>query len=343
MDLLDIKNITENELADWLERHAIARYRARQIFGWVYHRGVENFLEMTDLSKTLRHSLKNRLTIGRLEPERIVSSKDGSRKYLFRLKDGQAIESVLIPERGHRTLCVSSQVGCAMACRFCLTGQKGLIRNLETGEIINQVCAVKRTLFEKDRLTNLVFMGMGEPLANYENVVKALHVLTNDYGLQFSNRRVTVSTAGLAPKIADLGGDTRVSLAVSLNAVDNQTRTRLMPINRTYPIEKLLRECARFPLPNRRMITVEYVLLRGVNDSEEEARRLARLLRPLRAKINLIPFNLFENAPFRSPKEEQVLAFQNVLLQQGYTTIVRRSKGRDIGAACGQLRAQAEA
>jgi 23S rRNA (adenine2503-C2)-methyltransferase len=282
--------------------------------------------------------LSDSFTISRFEPETVVSSQDGSRKFLFRLSDGHHVESVLIPEREHWTLCISSQVGCAMGCAFCLTGMGGLVRNLEPSEIVNQVCAAKDNLGANGRLTNIVFMGMGEPLANYDAVLQAIRTVTENNGLQFSNRRVTLSTAGLVPRMNDLGKDVTVNLAVSLNATTNDARDALMPINRTFPIEALLSACTRFPLPSRRMITFEYVMLAGINDTPEDAKRLAGLLHPLRAKINLIPFNPFDGCAFERPEEEATLAFQKVLTDKHYTAIIRRSKGQDVGAACGQLR-----
>ncbi|NVM20553.1 MAG: 23S rRNA (adenine(2503)-C(2))-methyltransferase RlmN [Desulfobacterales bacterium] len=337
---LDTKNFSEEVLARRLGRHNVSAYRAGQILRWIYHRNVRSFSQMTDLSKDLRRLLSSELTISRLEPIRVRASADGSKKYLFRLKDGHHIESVLIPERGHRTLCVSSQVGCAMGCKFCLTGRMGFVRNLEPAEIVNQVCAVQDDPADPDRLTNIVFMGMGEPLANYDNVVQAIGSITSNNGLQFSNRRVTLSTAGLAPRIDDLGRDITANLAVSLNAADNETRNELMPINGTYPIDMLLSSCRSFPLPSRRMITFEYVLIAGVNDGREAAKRLAKLLRPLRAKINLIPFNSFDGSSFARPEESAILDFQKVLTDDHYTAIIRQSKGGDIGAACGQLSAK---
>ncbi|MBW1739703.1 MAG: 23S rRNA (adenine(2503)-C(2))-methyltransferase RlmN [Deltaproteobacteria bacterium] len=336
----DVKNLTHESLVHWLGQYGVVSYRADQILKWIYHRGVYSFSEMTDLSKDLRRFLSDRLAISRLEPEQVQSSMDGSKKYLFRLEDGQNVESVLIPERGHWTLCVSSQVGCGMECKFCLTGRGGLVRNLEPSEIINQICAVRDDLEDPRSLTNIVFMGMGEPLANYNSVVQAIQIITGNNGLQFSNRRVTLSTAGLVPRIDDLGRDVTVNLAVSLNAADDDTRNKLMPINRTYPIEMLLSACRRFPLPSRRMITFEYVLIAGMNDAPGDAMRLARLLRPLRAKINLIPFNPYEGAEFKRPEKGAILTFQKVLLDHHYTTIIRHSKGGDICAACGQLRAR---
>jgi 23S rRNA (adenine2503-C2)-methyltransferase len=292
------------------------------------------------LSKENRKLLFSRFSIDRLEKIRIEKSRDGSKKYLFRLPDGNLIESVLIPERGHYTLCISSQVGCALGCRFCLTGQGGLARNLTSGEIIAQVRDIQEALDESRHLTNIVLMGMGEPLANYGNVVKAIDTLTdNALGLGFASRRITLSTSGLVDRLSDLGRDTEVSLAISLNAADNKTRDWLMPINQKYPIERLLEACRRYPLKPHRRITFEYILLKGINDSEKDAHRLAELLRPLRAKINLIPFNAFEGSEFRRPDESVITRFLQILLKSSYTAIIRRSKGEDISAACGQLRA----
>jgi len=337
----DIKNFSEETLIRWLDPYGAASYRAGQILRWIYHKGACSFSEMTDLSKDLRRTISERLIISKLERKQVQTSRDGSRKYLFRLEDGQHVESVLIPERGHWTLCISSQVGCGMGCAFCLTGRGGLSRNLEPSEIVNQVCAVRDDLSDPGSLTNVVFMGMGEPLANYQAVVQAIQTLVGQNGLQLSSRRVTVSTAGLVPRIDDLGRDVNVNLAISLNGADDETRNKLMPINRKYPIEKLLAACRRFPLPSRRMITFEYVLMAGVNDTFRDAERLTKLLRPLRAKINLIPFNPFEGCAFQRPDEETVLAFQKVLMDRHYTAIIRHSKGADIGAACGQLTASA--
>ncbi len=338
-DRMDVKNMSEQGLTSWLEKRGIQAYRAGQILRWIYHRNAADFFHMTDLPKDLRRRLSDNVTISHFEPETIASSHDGSRKLLFRLSDGHHVESVLIPEREHWTLCISSQVGCAMGCAFCLTGLGGLIRNLKPSEIVNQVCAARNYLGTKGRLTNIVFMGMGEPLANYDGVLQAIRTITENNGLQFSNRRVTLSTAGLAPRIDDLGRDVTVNLAVSLNATTNDTRDALMPINRIHPIEDLLSACSRFPLPSRRMITFEYVMLAGINDSPEDAKRMAKLLHPLRAKINLIPFNPFQGCAFTRPEDEAILAFQKILIDKHYTVIIRRSKGQDVGAACGQLRA----
>jgi 23S rRNA (adenine2503-C2)-methyltransferase len=294
---------------------------------------------MTDIGKETRKLLSSHFTIDRLEKVKIEKSVDGSEKILFRLIDGNHIETVLIPEKNHHTLCISTQVGCAQSCRFCLTARDGFIRNLTSGEIISQIRDVKNSMEHPELLKNVVLMGMGEPLANYDNVIKALDTITDgDHGLKLSTRKVTVSTAGLIPKFSDLGRDTRVGLAISLNAVDNKTRSMLMPINRKYPIEDLLDACKQYPLTPRQKLTFEYVLIKGINDSIDQAKRLTELLRPVRAKINLIPFNESAESDFQRPDDEAVKRFLQVLLDSGYTAIVRHSKGRDISAACGQLR-----
>jgi 23S rRNA (adenine2503-C2)-methyltransferase len=334
----DIKEMTKSELIEWLADQNIEGFRALQILKWLYMRQTDTFEEMTDLSKDLRRLLSHRFTISRLEITQVEISRDGTKKYLFRLEDGNFIESVLIPEKDHYTLCISSQAGCAQGCLFCRTAKIGFKRNLSMGEIVAQIRDVCHDLDGPKRLTNLVFMGMGEPLANYSNLTRALEIITdNDIGLKFAHRRVTVSTAGLLPNLLNLGKDTRVNLAISLNATDNDTRNRLMPVNRTYPLEKLIEACRMYPVQPGRRITFEYILLKGINDSPENAKRLVRLLRPVKAKINLIPFNEFEGSGFLRPDETDILKFQQVLLDHHYTVIIRRSKGEDISAACGQL------
>jgi 23S rRNA (adenine2503-C2)-methyltransferase len=339
----DIKDCNRATLQQWLQEQGEAGYRADQIWRWIYREQVDRFDAMSNLSKQLRATLAQSFSIGRLALEAREVAGDGAQKFLFGLEDGRRIESVLIPERNHATLCLSSQVGCAQNCRFCFTATGGWERNLTLGEILAQVRDIRKALSAPESLTNIVFMGMGEPLANYRNVVDAIHLLTdNKAGFGFSRRKITVSTAGLVPQMEALGRDTDVSLAVSLNATDNATRSRLMPINRRYPLETLLETCRRYPLRPHRRITFEYILMEGVNDRLEDARRLAALLRPIRAKINLIPFNEHEGCRFRRPSETVIDAFQQLLVDQGYTAIVRHSKGRDISAACGQLKARSE-
>ncbi len=339
----NILELDKVELVAWLDQQGVEPYRADQILKWIYTRQTDSFDRMTDLSNDLRAHLADHFTIYRLSVEHIATSKDGTRKYVFKLKDGKRIESVLIPERDHYTLCISSQVGCAQGCEFCLTAKIGFQRNLSQAEIVSQVRDIKNDLKDPKSLTNLVFMGMGEPLANYQNLVAAIQIITDGrFGFGFAGRRVTVSTAGLASRLADLGRDTRANLAVSLNATENRTRSRLMPINRKFPIEKLLDACRHFPLPGGRRITFEYVLLKGVNDSADDARRLAKLLRQTKSKINLIPFNSHQGCPYQRPDEDTILRFQKILIDKNYTVMIRRSKGQDIAAACGQLAGQTE-
>ncbi len=326
-------------LQAWLENNGIKPFHAGQIFKWVYARQADDFDAMTDLGKKLRRRLAEQFTISRLDKVRVEQAADGTRKYLFKLQDGNFIESVLIPEKNRTTLCVSTQVGCAQKCRFCLTGKGGFVRNLSRGETLSQIRDIRKELATPDSLTNLVFMGMGEPLANYDNLVSALATITDSrFGLGFSGRRVTVSTAGLVPHLDRLGQDTSVSLAVSLNASDNSTRNRLMPINRHYPIEALIDACRRFPLKKRQRITFEYILIKDVNDSPQDARRLTRLLNPAWAKINLIPFNPFPGSAFSRPEDAVIEQFMEILHHQRYITVIRESKGGEISAACGQLR-----
>ena len=337
----DIKDVTTGQLYEWLSQQGVAAYRAGQILRWIYKRQVDRFEQMSDLSKVLRDKLSSDFSHERLRKIEVATSVDGSRKYLFGLNDNQQIESVLIPERNHYTICISSQVGCALGCRFCLTGKSGLVRHLKKGEILSQVRDVQYDLKDPDRLTNIVLMGMGEPLANYDNVKNAINTLTDTgAGFAFAGRRITVSTAGLVPNLLALGKDTTVNLAISLNATDNRTRDFLMPINKTYPIEMLLEACRRYPLKPHRRITFEYILIKGINDTAADARRLAAILSKVKAKINLIPFNPHTGCRFERPDEAVIEQFQQILLSKNYTVIVRRSKGLDISAACGQLRAK---
>jgi 23S rRNA (adenine2503-C2)-methyltransferase len=339
---INILELSKERFASWLEGRQIESYRAAQVFKWIYLRQADRFDLMTDIAKDIRPILEDHFTINRLQTENVETSIDGSRKYLFKLEDGERIESVLIPERDHYTLCISSQVGCAQDCRFCLTASGGFQRNLSKAEIVSQVRDIKNELQDSMPLSNLVFMGMGEPLTNYKNLLAAIQVITDSsFGLGFASRRVTVSTAGIVSRLADLGRDTRVNLAISLNATDNQTRNRIMPINRKFPIEKLLKACQQFPLPGGRRITFEYVLLKDVNDSVEDAYRLAKLLRPIKSKINLIPFNSHEGCQYQRPDEDTILRFQKILIDKNYTVMIRQSKGQDISAACGQLAVKA--
>jgi len=335
----DLKDLTLEEMITFGGELGLSPFRGRQIFSWLFRPGITGFSQMTDLSKELREQLAKAADISVLSPARIETSTDGTRKYAFRLADDAIIESVLIPDKNRKTLCLSSQVGCAMGCRFCLTGTLGLTRNLRPAEMVNQVLAVQEAEGEgkKGGITNLVFMGMGEPLANFENLVKALRILLAPSGLDFSGRRITVSTCGIVPRLKDLGESVTVSLAVSLHAADDPTRDLLMPINRTYPLDQLLAACQEFPLPKRRRITFEYVLIKEVNDSREAARKLVKRLAGIRSKVNLLALNEAEGIPFYRPSNDTIRQFQEVLLAAGLTATLRDSRGADISAACGQL------
>ena len=338
MSLLNLLDLLPEEIESLVETLGAPRYRGRQLADWIYRKKAADFDRMTNLPRELRQALAARATIALPTIERQTPSQDGSQKFVFRLSDGARIQSVLMPDGDRLTLCVSTQVGCGFGCAFCLTGVMGLERNLTTAEITGQVMAVSLTLPAGARLTHVVYMGMGEPLANYAATVKSLRILTDPDAFGFSPRRITVSTVGLVGGIEKLAGEgLRVNLAISLHATSNATRDRLMPVNKGFAIEELLAACRRFPLPFRQRMTFEYVLLEDVNDSPAAARELARLLKGIRAKINLIPFNDWPGAPFARPPLARVLTFQNALLERGITATVRWSKGEDIGAACGQL------
>jgi len=327
------------------ELEALARelgasaYRGRQVATWLYRKGVLDLDAMTDLPKEFRERLRERARIGLPAVERVIPSRDGSQKFILRLADQGRVHSVLMPDEDRLTLCLSTQVGCGFACAFCHTGTMGIERNLGVDEIVGQLLLANAALPPHQRVTHLVFMGMGEPLANYANTVRAIRILTDArYGLGYSPRRITVSTVGLVSGIEKLAREALgVNLAISLHATTDAVRERLMPVNRSWNLDALLGAVRRFPLPTRRRIFFEYVLLDQVNTSLDDARRLASLLRGIRAKVNLIPFNDWEGAEFRRPPLSTILAFQSVLLDAGITTTVRWSKGEDIGAACGQL------
>lgn len=337
--LIDIKNLTLPELTQQLVGLGKEKFRARQIVKWIYARGATSFDAMTDLSKELRAELNQRFHISDWQPEAVERSNDGTCKYLYRLDDGETVESVRIPMDGGRdTLCISTQVGCAMQCQFCLTGTFGLTRNLTPGEIVNQVCAS----LKDGPLHNLVLMGMGEPLHNLDNVIKALEILYLDDGCGFGARRVTLSTSGLVPQMFELAKRIKVGLAVSLNATTDELRDQLMPINRRYPLAELMKACREIPLEPRQRITFEYILIGGVNDTRADAKRLVKLLHGLRAKVNLIPFNEHLGSEFKRPSEDAIEQFQRYLLDRDIVAIRRASKGRDISAACGQLKGRLE-
>ncbi len=333
--MMDIKDLTLKEIKQIIKPFAKEEYRARQIIRWIYAKRKYSFDEMTDLSKEFRRNIKEIFRISRLTPFQVLTSKDGTRKYVFKLDDGNLIETVLIPERDYNTLCISTQVGCPLKCRFCITGKLGFIRNLKTSEILNQILAVKDEI--GDGIRNIVLMGMGEPLLNYENVVKAIKIMSYTEGLNISQRRITLSTAGLIPEMERLFGEVSPNLALSLNASSDEIRSYLMPVNKQNPLERLIKTCMKLPLPRRRRITIEYVLIEGINDHPQDAIRLARLLKGIRCKINLIPFNEHELLEFKRPSPEAIGRFQRILMEHNYTVLVRTTRGADIYGACGQL------
>jgi len=338
----NLRNLTYEDLLAVINGMGERPYRAEQIFKWVFHRRATSIDQMTDISKAFRERLKEEYAI---EGNRVIEVRraaDGTRKYLSELEDSSRIESVLIAEGDRLTLCVSSQAGCAMGCRFCMTGMTGFTRNLTLAELTGQVFSAFDLLEGEERITNIVLMGMGEPLANYDNVLKFTHILTSNMGFNFSHNRVTLSTAGLVPAIRRFGAEGGVNLAVSLNATTDEVRDRIMPVNRKYPISELMAELRRYPLKSRKYITIEYVLIYGVNDTDEDARRLAGLLKGVACKVNLIPFNAFPGSSFESPAAERVERFHYIMKRSGYTVIVRQSKGAEIQAACGQLKGACE-
>jgi 23S rRNA (adenine2503-C2)-methyltransferase len=344
LDLEDLERVA----ADAGERS----FRAKQLAGWIYSRGVESFDAMLDLPTPFREHLKHHFKIGSGAMATVARSSDGTRKLLVRLADADAIESVIIPSKEMEmtpvreklnqriTLCMSSQAGCAMACEFCATARMGLHRNLTVGEILSQVFLARKELASDEHLTNYVFMGMGEPLANYPRLIKALTIMTSEWGMGISPRRITVSTVGIVPMMERLGADIPVRIAVSLHATTNELRDRLAPINKRYPLEVLLETCGRLPIKQRERITFEYVMLRGVNDSLDDAKRLLKLLAPLRGKVNLIFFNAFEGSGFATSSRQAVEDFQAILRKGNLTATIRESRGLDIAAACGQLYAE---
>lgn len=330
--------LTEPQMVKLVRAQRWPDYRATQILRWIHQRRLRTIADMTDLPMPDRMTLSQSTTIGRSAHVTVLPSLDGTRKLLLTLEDGMSIETVLIPDEDRLTLCVSTQVGCMLDCGFCLTGRMGLKRNLKLHEIIDQVLTAQDLLHTDERITNLVFMGMGEPLANLDGLKAAVTALINKpWGLGWSRRRVTVSTAGLASRLSEVAA-LGVNLAISLNATTEEQRRELMPAaSEIASLRSLLAACRRYPLSSRQRLTFEYVLLAGVNDHTTDAHRLVRLLGTLRCKINLIPFNEFPNSPFHRPSEQAILHFQSVLRDAGLDVFVRKSRGRDVLGACGQL------
>ena len=340
MSRANLIGLLPSELEDLAAALGASRYRGRQLATWIYRKGAVDLEAMSDLPKDVRARLAETHEVALPALERATPSQDGSRKLVFRLADDRRVSAVLMPDDGRITLCLSTQVGCGYACAFCLTGTMGLDRNLTAAEIVGQLLAANALLGDEGRVTHVVFMGMGEPLANYANLVAALRIMIDPkLGLGYSPRRLTVSTVGLVSGIDRLGReDLKVNLAISLHAATDEVRGRLMPINRSWNLDALMAAVKRYPLASRQRVFFEYVMLEDVNDRDEDARALARLLRGVKAKVNLIPFNDWPGSSFRRPSLPRILAFQSILLDAGITTTVRWSKGEDIGAACGQLK-----
>ena len=338
---MEIKNLTIDELTEILLDRCFQKFRATQIFNWLYNKGVFDFDNMTNISKKDRTLLKENFSIFIPDIRYVLNSFDGTIKFATKLKDGNIVESVIIPDEERLTLCVSTQVGCRMGCKFCLTGKQKFIRNLDTHEIIDQVLAAKFTILKRKlKITNIVFMGMGEPLDNVENTIKSLKILNNDNGFNFSNRRITVSTCGLYDKFRQLSDNFDGNIAISLHSADEKIRTTLMPVNKKYPLKNLIEACKNYPLKNRQRITFEYILIKDVNDSIEDAKKLIKILKGIKAKVNLIKFNEYPCCEFKAPDDEKVEKFQKYLFNNGITALLRKSKGADILAACGQLYAE---
>ena len=343
--LKNLVGLDRTELAAEMAAFGAEPFRARQLWHWIYHRGATSFEAMTSLSKAFRATLAERYTVARPAVSRALASVDGTQKWLLRFADGQEVESVHIPEEDRGTLCVSSQVGCTLTCKFCHTGTQRLVRNLEAAEIVGQVMIARDALGEwpspaEDRqITNIVMMGMGEPLYNFDSVAQALKIVMDHEGLSISRRKITLSTAGVVPMIRRCGAELGVNLAISLHAVSDELRDVLVPLNKKYPIAELLDACRTYPgSSNARRITFEYVMLQGVNDTPAEARELVRLLAGIPAKVNLIPFNPWPGAPFECSSDPAIAAFADIVKAAGYSSPVRTPRGRDILAACGQLK-----
>jgi len=341
----NLVGLGRDELTAEMAAFGAEPFRTRQLWHWIYHRGATDFAQMTSLSKSFRDRLAERYDLGRPAVTRSLASFDGTRKWLLRFADGQEVETVHIPEQDRGTLCISSQVGCTLNCTFCHTGTQLLVRNLDAQEIVGQIMIARDALGEwpsprDDRqLTNIVLMGMGEPLYNYDNVAAATKIVMDPEGLALSRRKITLSTAGVVPVIRRCGAELAVNLAVSLHAVRDEIRDRLVPLNRKYPISELLDACRNYPgASNARRITFEYVMLKGINDSPGDARELVRLIAGIPAKVNLIPFNPWPGAPYECSTEAAVAAFSDIVFSAGYSAPVRTPRGRDIFAACGQLK-----
>jgi 23S rRNA (adenine2503-C2)-methyltransferase len=335
---IDLAELDRPTLEAALAERGHEPFRARQLFAWIYRRGITDLEAMTDLPRELRSTLSSEFTLTTPQVVSRERSSDGTEKFLLRLADGRQIESVFIPDTPSMTFCISTQVGCAMACAFCLTGKMGLVRNLTAGEIVGQVRVLAHAVDLGDKAFNIVLMGMGEPLHNYDATIKALRMLADEHGFALPPRRVTLSTVGVLPALERLAREPFMpNLAISLHAPTDNLRGELVPLNKKYGIAEVINACKRFPLRKRSRITFEYVLLAGVNDSPEDARQLARLLSGVKSKVNIIPLNAAPGIPFERPSDATIDRFAKILAERGVTVSVRKSRGRDIRAACGQL------
>ncbi|HSE36091.1 MAG TPA: 23S rRNA (adenine(2503)-C(2))-methyltransferase RlmN [Blastocatellia bacterium] len=344
----ELLGLTQDELREFFAALAEKPYRAQQLYDAIYRRRIASFDAMTDLPKTLRRILQDHAIVTRTRIESEFMSSDGTRRFLLRLADESEVESVFMPEERRDTICISSQVGCPLACSFCMTGVLGLKRNMTAGEIVSQVIVVLNQVYgegvEVPHRTNIVMMGMGEPLLNYDQVIKAVRLFVDQKGLAIPIRGLTLSTAGIVPRIYDLRREeVRPRLAISLTAPTDELRNQLFPVNRKYPLAELMEACRRYPLGDRERLTFEYVMLDKVNDSDQQARELVRLLSGIRAKVNLIPHNPSPELPYASSSMERIVAFQKILTEKGLPSFIRRPRGQDISAACGQLAARHQA
>ncbi len=344
----ELLGLTQDEVTGFLTSLDEKPYRARQLYDAIYRRRITSFDAMTDLPKTLRRILSDNAVVTRTKIESEFLSSDGTRRFLLKLEDASEAESVFMPEERRDTICISSQVGCPLACTFCMTGVLGLKRNMTAGEIVSQVIVVLNRVYgegvEVPHRTNIVMMGMGEPLLNYDQVIKAVRLFVDQKGLAIAPRGVTLSTAGIVPRIYALGREEiRPRLAISLTASTDELRNNLFPINRKYPLSELMEACRQYPLGERERLTFEYVMLDGVNDSDQQARELVRLLSGVRAKVNLIPHNPAPELPYAASSMDRILAFQKILTEKGLPSFIRRPRGQDISAACGQLAARHQA
>ena len=347
---VNLIGIPRAQLNDMLVERGHKPFRTKQLWQWLYWHGVTDFDAMTNLSKDFRQKLDDEFVIERPQVSEALNSVDGTAKWLLKFPDGNEVETVHIPEADRGTLCVSSQVGCTLTCKFCHTGTQRLVRNLTAAEVVGQMMLARDAFGEwptpsdhSRMITNVVMMGMGEPLYNYDNVAAALRIVMDGEGLSLSKRRITLSTSGVVPAMRKCGEELNVNLAVSLHAVDDDTRDHIMPINKKYPLEELLDACRTYPgVTNARRITFEYVMLKGVNDSDADARQLVRLLKGIPSKINLIPFNPWPGSDFECSSATRIAAFQTIIQDAGLSAPVRTTRGEDILAACGQLKSESQ-